>query len=157
MAPTLIIDLSSIDLNKVVVPIEEIRKVNAQRFEMEMLSSIVYLDKPGMTAVGVKHIKMDDFWVRGHIPGRPLMPGVMMIEAAAQLCSFVTLLLQPEMGFLGFVKCDDTRFRGSVQPPDSVYFIAKLIDLNRRRAVSQCQGIHEGQLIFESVITGMSI
>src|ERR1051326_2157951 len=105
MAPLLLFDLSSIDLNKVIVPIEEIRKVIPQRYEMEMLSGIVYDDDKRI--VGFKDITLDDFWVRGHIPGRPLMPGVMMIECAAQLCAFYTMRCQPEMGFLGFAKCDE--------------------------------------------------
>ena len=155
MAPVLLYDISDVDLNKIVVPIEVIRAVIPQRYEMELLSGIVHVDEP--VIIGVKHVTLDDFWVRGHIPGRPLMPGVMMIECAAQLCAFYTMQRHPEMGFLGFARCDDAVFRGTVVPPASLYMIAKVEGINRRRAVAKCQGICNGNLVFEATITGMSV
>jgi 3-hydroxyacyl-[acyl-carrier-protein] dehydratase len=155
MAPVLLFDLSSIDLNKVVVSLEEIRKVIPQRYEMEMLTAIVHDD--GGTVVGYKDLTLDEFWVRGHIPGRPLMPGVLMIECAAQLCAFWTMRKQPEMGFVGFAKCDEVRFRGTVVPPARLYMIAQTVEINRRRAIAKCQGVCEGNLVFEATITGMSV
>ena len=80
-----------------------------------------------------------------------------MLEAAAQLCSYVTRILKPEMGFIGFAKADRTRFRGAVTPPNSFYLIAKMVDVNRRRVVADCQGICNGILVFESNITGMPV
>ena len=155
MAPTFLFDLSSIDLNRPVHSLEQIRSVLPQRHEMEMLSAIVYDD--GTTGVGYKDLTMDDFWVRGHIPGRPLLPGVLMIECGAQLCGYITMYRKPEMGFVGFAKCDEVRFRGTVVPPGRFYIIAQMVELNRRRAVAKCQGIYEGNLVFEATITGMSV
>ena len=155
MAPQFLLDLSAIDLNRVVVPLEEIRKVIPQRFEMEMLSGIVH-DEPDFS-VGFKDFTLDEFWVRGHIPGRPLLPGVLMIECAAQLCAYRTMRLQPEMGFVGFAKCDEVRFRGTLVPPGRLYMIAQVVEMNRRRAIAKCQGVHDGSLIFEALITGMSV
>jgi 3-hydroxyacyl-[acyl-carrier-protein] dehydratase len=156
MAPTFLFDLSSIDLNHVVIPIEEIRKVIPHRYEFEMLSGLVYWGD-GSVVVGFKDLTTDDFWVRGHIPGRPLMPGVLMIEAAAQLCAYSTMRRQPEMGFVGFARCNDVIFRGTVRPPARLYLIAQTIELSRRRAIAKCQGIHNGNLVFEATITGMSV
>jgi len=157
MAPSILYDLSGIDLNRVVVPIEEIRKIIPQRFEMELLTGIVHVDLARETLVGYKDVTMDDFWVRGHIPGRPLMPGVMIIECAAQLCAYYTSFRHPEMGFMGFAKCDEARFRGMVVPPARLYMIAVMTQLNRRRAVGKCQGLCNGTLVFEAIITGMSV
>lgn len=155
MAPTFLFDLSSIDLNKVIIPIEEIRKVIPQRHEFELLSGIVY-EAPEL-AIGFKDITTEEFWVRGHIPGRPLMPGVLMIECAAQLCAYVTMKRQPEMGFVGFAKCDGVKFRGTVVPPGRLYMIAQIVEINRRRAIATCQGVSNGELVFEATITGMSV
>lgn len=157
MAPQILYDLSSIDLNKIEVPAEEIRKVIPHRFEMELLSAIVHIDQPRDTIIGVKDVTTNEFWVRGHIPGRPLMPGVLMIECAAQLCAYWTMLRHPEMGFVGFARCDDVRFRGTVVPPTKLYMIAHMEELSRRRAVARCQGICNGNLVFEALITGMSV
>lgn len=157
MAPPFLLDISRIDLNQIVVPIEGIRKVIPQRYEMELLSGIVHIDPETNTVLAVKHVTNDEFWVRGHIPGRPLMPGVMMIECAAQLCAYWTCHLHPEFGFVGFAKCDDVRFRGTVVPPSSLYMIAQLVEITRRRAIGKCQGICNGTLVFEATITGMPV
>jgi 3-hydroxyacyl-[acyl-carrier-protein] dehydratase len=157
MAPAFLYDLSSVDLNKIVVPIEGIREVIPQRFEMELLTGIVHIDNPNDTIVGVKEITPNEFWVRGHIPGRPLMPGVLMIECAAQLCAFWTMKKQPEMGFVGFARCNDVIFRGTVVPPNKLYMIAQMVEISRRRAVAKCQGVVDGTLVFEATITGMSV
>jgi len=155
MAPAFLFDLSSIDLNRIVVSLEEIRRIIPQRFEMEMLSAIVHDGDDAV--VGYKDFTLDEFWVRGHIPGRPLLPGVLMIECAAQLCAFRTMRKQPEMGFVGFAKCDEVRFRGTVVPPGRLYMIAQTVEMNRRRAIAKCQGVHNGDLVFEATITGMSV
>jgi len=155
MAPPFLYDISSLDLNKVVIPLEEIRKVIPQRFEMEMLSGIIHYEEDVL--VGFKDLGLDEFWVRGHIPGRPLMPGVLMIECAAQLCAFYTMRRQPQMGFVGFAKCDNVRFRGVVIPPKRLYMIARTVEINRRRAIANCQGIVDGSLVFEATGTGMSV
>ena len=115
MVPQFLVDLSTIDLNRVIFPIEEIRELLPHRYEMEMLTGIVYEEHD--LIVGFKDFTLQDFWVRGHIPGRPLLPGVLMIECAAQLCAFRTMQRQPEMGFIGFARCDEVKFRGTVVPP----------------------------------------
>jgi 3-hydroxyacyl-[acyl-carrier-protein] dehydratase len=157
MAPPFLYDLSALDLNKIQVPIEGIRAVIPQRFEMEMITGIVHIDDENNTIVGVKEITENDFWARGHIPGRPLMPGVLMIEYAAQLCAYRTMTRQPEMGFVGFARCNDVIFRGTVIPPTKLYMICQMVEMSRRRAVGKCQGINNGNLVFEATITGMSV
>lgn len=124
---------------------------------MEQLSAIIHIDYPARTVIGVKHLSENEFWARGHIPGRPLMPGVMMVEAAAQLCSFMARKTIPEIQFMGFAKADNVRFRGTVVPLNSLYLIAQAADISRRRIIANCQGICNGTLVFEAVITGMPV
>jgi 3-hydroxyacyl-[acyl-carrier-protein] dehydratase len=88
MPPKLLVDLSGIDLTRVAIPIEKIRAVNPQRYEMEQLSGVITYRPELGYIIGFRDVRPDEFWVRGHIPGRPLFPGVLMIEAAAQLSSF---------------------------------------------------------------------
>jgi 3-hydroxyacyl-[acyl-carrier-protein] dehydratase len=90
-----------------------------------------------------------------HIPGRPLMPGVLMIEAAAQLCSIFFRMRYDVRRFLGFTRCDQTTFRGQVLPGDTLYLLSKEMSRNPRRFVSRTQGVVDGRLVFESKITGM--
>src|SRR6056297_2048219 len=88
MPPKPLIDLDLIDSDHVEAGPEEIRKCNPQRFEMEQLDAITYFDPDKGLIAGYKDVGEEEFWVRGHIPGRPLLPGVLMCEAAAQLCSY---------------------------------------------------------------------
>src|SRR5262249_51826053 len=88
MPPPLHLDPTQIDLEHVVADQEAIRKVNPQRFEMEMLTAIVLFDPEQNLIAGYKDVRADEFWVRGHMPDYPLMPGVLMCEAAAQLCAY---------------------------------------------------------------------
>ncbi len=97
MPPPLLVDLSTIDLNKVVISKAEILKGNPQRYEFEQLDSIVHFDAEKQILVGVRDIRADEWWVRGHIPGRPLFPGVLMIEAAAQLAGLFSKNVFPDV------------------------------------------------------------
>ena len=74
MASQPIVDLAGIDLSKVAVTKEEILALNAQRDEFEQLDRIISIDLEEGLAVGIKTQRSDEFWTRGHIPGRPIMP-----------------------------------------------------------------------------------
>jgi len=157
MVPSLLIDLSRIDMNNVMHGVEEIERVNPHRGCMRMLDAIVYHD-PGYTeAVAYRDVKADEFWVPGHIPGRPLFPGVLMLEAAAQLASYLSLNRMENEGFMGFVGCQDVKFRGQVVPGDRLYIIGHEIEFRRRRWTCAGQGLVNGTLVFEATIIGMAM
>jgi len=155
MPPKPLVDLSSIDLTEVAAGPEEIRKRNLQRFEMEHLNGIVRMDLDEGFIVGFKEVRDDEFWVRGHVPGRPLMPGVLMCEAAAQLCSFYYQCAIEEDRFLGFGGLTDVKFRGPVVPGDRLILVAKKINLSPRRATFACQGFVDERMVYEGTIIGM--
>ena len=154
-----ILDSSEYDLNHVVADIEEIRRFIPQRHEMEQLTAIVYDDVETNIVVGYKDIRDDEFWVRGHMPGMPLMPGVIMCEAAAQLSSFHTQrhnLLGAEM--VGFGGLEDVRFRGTVVPGDRLVIAVQLLKVRRgRMIVARFQGLVDDQIVVEGKIKGIPI
>ena len=84
-----IVDLASLDLTKDVVSVEELRRCLPHRHEFEMLDGICHLDRENKIAVGYKDWDEDPWWAKGHIPGRPLMPGVLMIEGGAHIATFL--------------------------------------------------------------------
>src|SRR5215475_9092451 len=88
MPPELIMDPQQVDTSRVLADREALRAINPQRFEMEQLDAIVYVDRSQHICIGYKDVRDDEFWVRGHMPDYPLLPGVLMCEAAAQLCSY---------------------------------------------------------------------
>jgi 3-hydroxyacyl-[acyl-carrier-protein] dehydratase len=149
------LDLSTIDLNAVAVDRATVGTINPHTGDMRHLDHVIWLNEDQSMAVGVKHVRDDEFWVPGHIPGRPLLPGVIMIEAAAQLSSVLYKLRSQEEQFLGFTRCEDTTFRGQVVPGDTLYLISREVTFRARRFISQNQGIVNGSIVFESKITGM--
>lgn len=157
MAPPLLVDLTTIDLDRVVMPIEEIRRFNPHRYEMEQLTAIAHLDREAGQIVAVRDVRDDEFWVRGHIPGRPLLPGVLMIEAAAQMSSLYYKRVTGDARFLGFGGVDAVKFRGQVAPGDRLLLLGQVVEIRGRRAVFDTQGVVEDRLVFEARITGMPI
>lgn len=157
MPQEILADLNTLDLNKSIVDIETIRAIIPHRYEMEQLSGIVKFDPEQGIIVGYKDVSPNEFWVRGHIPGRPLMPGVLMLEAAAQLCTYYYKKTIRDDRFLGFGGIDKVKFRGKVVPGDKLILIAKNRELRARRAIFDTQGVVDGKLVFEGVIIGMVV
>ena len=155
MAPPLLFDISGIDLDRVQLDVAAIERVNPHRGAMRMLDGISYVSPDQNRAIAFKDVRADEFWVPGHIPGRPLFPGVLMLEAAAQLASVLTLLRLRQVRFMGFVGLDKVKFRGQVVPGDRLYIIGEGIECRPRRSVCVAQGLVKGNLIFEATITGM--
>src|SRR5919204_7045283 len=141
MPPEFHLDPSGLDLDRVLADQEAIRQVNPQRFEMEQLTAIVYLDLQRQLIAGYKDVRADEFWVRGHMPGYPLLPGVLMCEAAAQLCGY--LMVKQGLGkgdFIGFGGMENVRFRSPVRPGDRLVLVGKAVRLHRRQTIFNVQG-----------------
>jgi 3-hydroxyacyl-[acyl-carrier-protein] dehydratase len=156
MPPPLLFDIAGIDLERVVADQEAIRRVNPQRGDMEHLNGINWLDDKGRI-VGYKDCRPDEFWVPGHIPGRPLLPGVIMIEAAAQLASYYVKAALHWEGFIGFGGVEECKFRMPVTPGSRMYVLGMQVDSRHRRFKSKFQGVVKGQVVFEASITGAVI
>ena len=158
MPPEVHFDPTRLDFGKVLADREAIRRVNPQRFEMEQLDAIVLLDHERHLIGGYKDVHPDEFWVRGHMPGYPLLPGVLMCEAAAQLCSFyvmTTNLLQGD--FIGFGGMEEVRFRGTVRPGDRLVLVGKGKRLHRRQTVFNVQGFVGAAMVFNADIIGVPL
>ena len=158
-ARELILDPATLDYQNVIADAAEIRKYNPQRFEMEQLTAIVYEDVTRHICVGYKDVSPDEFWVRGHMPNMPLMPGVMMLEAAAQMCSYFSQkydLLGADM--VGFGGLEDVRFRDPVIPGDRLVLMCEMTRLRRGRiVVTKFQGFVRNSLAVEGILKGIPI
>jgi len=158
MPPPLLLDPTQLDLSQVVADQEGIRLINQQRFEMEHLTAVVLVDPSQHMLAGYKDVRADEFWVRGHMPGYPLLPGVIMCEAAAQLCSFYIghqKLLQGDI--VGFGGMENVRFRAPVRPGDRLVLIGKAIKLHRRQVICQIQGFVGPTMVFQADIIGVPL
>lgn len=155
----LIVDLSLLDFDNPIADIEAIRKLNRQRFEMEQLTGILYENLETRRCAGYLQTSEDDFWTRGHMPGMPIMPGVLMLESVAQLSSFFTQrhdMLGADI--VGFGGVDGVRFRGVVLPGDLLIVMIHMTRVRRdRMIVAQFQGIVDGNIVVDGEIRGIPI
>lgn len=155
----LIIDPASLDYNHIIADVAGIRKYNPQRFEMEQLTAIIHEDVDRHICVGYKDVTHNEFWVRGHMPNMPLMPGVMMLEAAAQMCSYFSQkfdLLGAAM--VGFGGLEEVRFRDPVIPGDRLVLACEMTRLRRGRIVfTKFQGFVRNAMVVEGVLKGIPI
>lgn len=154
MPPKPYLDIKTLDFDNVVATQEEIYKLLPHRYEFMRLDAIVSLD-PEKTVAGYHDVRDDDFWVRGHIPSRPIFPGVMMIETAAQLVSYCVMAETHRTDFLGFGGVDDVKFRGGVSLGDRIIMIGKMVEIRPRRCKGEVQGFVNGKMVFQGLITGM--
>ncbi|MHB1426516.1 MAG: 3-hydroxyacyl-ACP dehydratase FabZ family protein [Gemmataceae bacterium] len=158
MPPELHLDPSQLTFNRVLADRREIEKVNPQRFEMEQLTGILHVDTSQHLIAGYKEVTADEFWVRGHMPDYPLMPGVLMCEAAAQLCSYYIMTNGLTQGdFLGFGGMENVRFRGPVRPGDRLVLIAKGTKMHRRQCIFSVQGFVGSTMVFQADIIGVPL
>ena len=159
MSKTHVIDFSEFDVNKPIAGKEEILAVNRQRFEMQQLDGILFEDGEKRLCVGYKDATEDEFWVRGHMPGMPVMPGVVMCEIAAQLSSYLCTkfdFLGAEVVGLGGL--EEIRFRNVVRPGDRFVVMLKQVKV-RYKAMIVCyfQGYVDQNLVCDGKIKGIPL
>lgn len=157
MPTELFVDLNTIDLGAVLASREQIYQQLPHRYEFMQLDRIIWFDRQQGLAVGLREVRPDEFWVRGHIPGRPLLPGVLMLESAAQMASYLSHQVASEERFMGFGGVENVKFRLAVSPPATMYIIEKLVEVRRRRTICDAQGVVDGRLAFEARIIGMPL
>jgi 3-hydroxyacyl-[acyl-carrier-protein] dehydratase len=130
-----LVDLNALDLSRDVVTEDELRSILPHRGRFQLLDGICHFDPERKLAIGYKDWAADAWWAGDHVPGNPIMPGVLMIEGAAQVATFV---IKKTSGweidrFIGLAGLNDVRFRGMVVPPARIYFVSGDVRLSGRR------------------------
>lgn len=157
-----LIDFDKIDLSREIVNRSQLDKYLRQANRFAMLDGILHEDVEGKLLIGYKDIRADDWWTADHIPGRPMFPGVLQIEAAAQLAAYDFSAHRisddvPEDKFVGFGGVDKVRFRGLVSP-DCRFVIAAALRKNSRRMFRyETQGFVDGTMVFQSEVMGVIV
>lgn len=145
----------NLDPNNPVLESDSIESINPHRYEFKILDKLLHLDDKEHIAVGYYEVREDQFWCRGHIPGRPLFPGVLQIEAAAQLSSVLgkyTNLISNEK-FFGLVGFEKVKYRKQVLPGDNLYILGKVKDTGRISRF-EFQSVVDGEIVNQGEILG---
>ena len=134
--------------------IVQIQEIIPHRPPFLLVDRILELE-PGKRAVGLKNVTMNEPFFVGHFPGYPVMPGVLIVEALAQVGSVAILSLEENKGKLGFFAgIDEFRFRGQVKPGDTLILELEITRLKgpigKGRATAKVGEtvVAEGELMF---------
>ncbi|MEM9007136.1 MAG: 3-hydroxyacyl-ACP dehydratase FabZ [Cyanobacteria bacterium P01_F01_bin.86] len=128
---------------------QEIQALLPHRYPFALVDRIIeYV--PGEYAVGLKNISLNEPQFQGHFPGRPIMPGVLIVEAMAQVGGIVLTQLPGVSGLFVFAGIDKVRFRRPVVPGDQLVMTVTLLAIKRQRfGKMQARAEVDGQLACE--------
>ncbi|MCS6958791.1 MAG: 3-hydroxyacyl-ACP dehydratase FabZ [Pseudanabaenaceae cyanobacterium SKYGB_i_bin29] len=133
-----------------VLDVEAIQKILPHRYPFLLVDRIIAYE-PGRSAVGLKNVTINEPFFQGHFPNRPIMPGVLIVEAMAQVGGVVLTQMPGAEGQLSlFAGIDGVRFRRPVLPGDQLIMTAELLVVKQKRfGKMQTKAEVDGQLVCE--------
>ena len=139
--------------NGMTLDIEEIQKILPHRFPFLFVDRIVELD-PGKRAVGLKNVTMNEPYFQGHFPGHPIMPGVIILEAMAQVGGIALLRGRTDgLNIMYFAAADNVRWRRPVKPGDQLRLEVDIVMSRGKLVKAAGKAFVDGQVAAEADIT----
>lgn len=136
-----------------ILDINEIQKILPHRPPFLLVDRIIELD-PMKSATGIKNVTMMEPHFRGHFPGNPIMPGVLILEAMAQVGGLAMLYPQENRGKLAlFGAMENVKFKRQVVPGDQLIMKAELIKIKGLFGKIQAHAYVDGQLAAQGEFT----
>ena len=133
---------------------QQIQEIIPHRPPFLLVDRILEVE-PGKSAVGIKNVTVNEPFFAGHFPGYPVMPGVLIVEALAQVGSVAMMIVEENRGKLGyFAGIDGFRFRGQVKPGDTLRLEVEMTRfkgmIGKGHAVAKVDGkvVAEGDMMF---------
>jgi UDP-3-O-[3-hydroxymyristoyl] N-acetylglucosamine deacetylase / 3-hydroxyacyl-[acyl-carrier-protein] dehydratase len=136
--------------------IEDIMKVLPHRYPFLLVDRILEIEQ-NKRIVGLKNVTINEPFFQGHFPGHPIMPGVLIIEAMAQVGGMLLMgsLDEPESKVVYFMSLDNVKFRRPVKPGDQIRFELEIVQI--RGMVCKMRGVGkvEGEVVAEADMAAM--
>jgi len=138
------------DTVEVLLGIDQIMKILPHRYPFLLVDRIIELEET-KRIVGIKNVTINEQFFSGHFPGRPIMPGVLIIEAMAQTAGILMLRGAENQGkYPYFMSINDVKFRRPVGPGDQLRLEAEVIRLRSNTCLVQGRALVEGNLAAEA-------
>ncbi|MBP2649991.1 MAG: (3R)-hydroxymyristoyl-(acyl-carrier-protein) dehydratase [Firmicutes bacterium] len=129
--------------------VTQIQNIIPHRYPFLLVDRIIEIE-PMKRAVGIKNVTINEHFFQGHFPGKPIMPGVIMLEAMAQVGGVAMLSTEEHHGKLAyFVGMDRVKFRRPVVPGDQLRMVAELIKARGSMGKIWAEAFVEDELVAE--------
>lgn len=138
---------------------KEIQETLPHRYPFLLVDRILEMEL-GKRVVGIKNVTINEPFFPGHFPGHPIMPGVLIVEAMAQVGGVLlmrSLNAQAEKKVMYFTGIDRARFRRPVVPGDQVRFEVEIVQLRRQVCRMQCAAYVDGKLVAEAELSSVVV
>jgi 3-hydroxyacyl-[acyl-carrier-protein] dehydratase len=146
----------NLDKNKPLLDVADVEAINPHRHEFRLLDKILHANEKEQLMVGLFEVREDQFWCRGHIPGRPIFPGVLQLEAAAQMSSILGRyfkLISPDK-FFGLVGFEKVKYRRQVLPGDDLLILGRVKEHTERISSFSFQSIVNDKIVNQGEVLG---
>ena len=141
--------MENVSTTNTVLNIEEIMKIVPHRFPFLLVDRIVELEK-GKRAVGIKNVTMNEHFFQGHFPNRPVMPGVLIVEALAQVACVTMFSCDEYKGKLAFfMAINNAKFRKPVVPGDQLRLEIEVGKVRSKTGMVNARALVDGAVVAE--------
>ena len=148
----------AISSQPVILNVKEITKILPHRYPFLLVDKIIYLNLEENVIIGQKNVTVNEPYFLGHFPGKPIMPGVLILEAMAQATGILALHANRERskeGFLYlFAGIDKARFKRPVVPGDQLYIEAEVLKVKGNIWKCKVNAKVENELVCEAELMG---